>query len=477
MKKVGSLSSIQWHLNFSFGIAAFLVSLLICIIIGIVAYQRIINLEHEVNQITAYRLSQLLIQSYETTGNWRKSIQWIKKYNQKIPEHFNQNIQLQFQWQLSLATLSNQQRILLLDPQHRVIFDSHYNLRPHLSAPGYEIALQRVGQKERFGFLVVKSGMTYENTRQALYYALFFIFLLSFGLALGVNLFVSLFLSHRIIKPLNKLSQASHALANAESIDKLPVYGKDEISLTTQAFNIMLDALKEQKRLRQQMMMDIAHELRTPLSIIRLEIEAMQDGMQNIENGLITTTKELTYLTYLINDLRYLSLADAGELSLDKHFLPLVTLFKQFEQRWSVVTKKYDIKFEVKLPREQYYIFADINRLQQALNNLISNAIRYTPPQGTIQLSAKIKDKNYQLILSDTGSGIPDTELAYIFNRFYYKNTCKIYKRTHTLNQLHMSSGLGLAIAQQIISLHKGKIWAKNRLPEKGMSFYIQLPK
>jgi len=459
--------SIQWRLNFSFSIAALLVSIAISLIVGIIAYARIADLELAIERSSAYRLGQLLIQSYETTGDWEQSIAWIQRYNQNLPVTLNPEIHPQFQWQVNLTKALNKQHILLLDAQHRVIFDSAQELtagtRWTMIANPVPLVLH---DREVVAYLIVESDLTHhENNQQRLYYVLLLIFFLGFGMTLFINLLVSIVLTRYIVRPLNQLAQASHALANDQPALKLPVHRKDEIGTTTQAFNTMLDALAEQKKLRQQMVADIAHELRTPLSIIRLEIEAAQDDLQSPEQALTRIANELESLTQLIEDLRYLSLADAGELRLDKHPLSVEALLQQFQQRWQSVTQKHQIQLQIKMPDTPVYILADINRLQQALNNLMSNAIRHT--QGHIELTVQVNTTNCQLAISDSGAGISEADLPYIFNRFYRKDKAR--------SRQHGGSGLGLAITQQIIHLHDGKIWAENR-DGGGTVFYIRLP-
>ena len=279
---------------------------------------------------------------------------------------------------------------------------------------------------------------------------------------------ISVGLSYRLTRPLQKLSRAAATLAEAGNVEKIPVTRRDEVGELTVSFNEMVDRIQHQRQLRQQMVADIAHELRTPLSIIRLELSSVADGLQDPAVATVSMQQELDALEKLINDLNLLALADAQELKLDLRDVDAVDFLTQAVRQWEQPARQSGMPIHLMLPpREEILIQADEHRLYQILNNLVSNALRYasTSPRLEISLEAN-ENRSVQFSVRDFGPGIPPEDIPHLFERFYRVTRHEAAKIG--------GSGLGLAIAKRLVDLHGGKIWCESRLGEE-TRFIVEL--
>lgn len=286
--------------------------------------------------------------------------------------------------------------------------------------------------------------------------------------ATGIALFLGVFLARTLTRPLRELTTATKAVAKGELEQQVPVRSQDELGQLAASFNQMSADLVHARDLRRQMTADIAHDLRTPLSIILGHAEALHDGI-------LPPTAETFYIIHdealrlqrLVEDLRTLSLAEAGELPLHPELISPKTLLKKASAAHTPRAQEKQIDLQVQTEPNLPHIHVDPDRMRQVLGNLLSNALRYTPNGGTVTLSAKSMLDTIQISVQDTGPGIPPQELSRIFERFYRANKSR---------QRHDGgSGLGLAIARSIVQGHKGQIWAESQLGE-GVKFVIALP-
>lgn len=285
----------------------------------------------------------------------------------------------------------------------------------------------------------------------------------------------SLFVSRRLTSPLKTLAASTRQLAKGDfSIRAQPKPKSwDSYSLAlAQDFNSMAASLEKLNHERQSMIADIAHELRTPLTSMQLQLEALQDGLDPLTSDTIDVLyRETKLLSHLIQDLRTLSLAEAHQLSL---YLEKVDVFNLVEQTLAVFQAQANekgIDLTVEGDRD-VVIDADAARLRQVLNNLLSNALRYTPRGGTVTvaLAAKgklPKGKRIEMTVSDTGTGLSEDDLGQVFNRFYRSDKGRVRSEG--------SSGLGLAIVKALVELHGGNISVRNR-DEGGAVFTMLLP-
>jgi signal transduction histidine kinase len=301
--------------------------------------------------------------------------------------------------------------------------------------------------------------------------------------ALGATLFallLGILLARTIAQPVRELTGATRRMAQGELGVQVPVRANDELGELSASFNQMSSDLSRATQARRQMTADIAHDLRTPLSVILGYTEALSDGkLQATTEMYDVMHKEAGHLNHLVEDLRTLSLADAGELPLVRQNVPPLEILQRAAVAHSAQAEGQHVTLKVEGSADLPTLFVDPERLAQVLNNLLSNALRYTPAGGTITLSALgptrrgdppwspgAENGRVQLRVADTGRGIPAEDLPQIFHRFY---------RGDLARRQDGSSGLGLAIARSIVEAHGGEITAASTVGQ-GSTFTITLP-
>lgn len=283
-----------------------------------------------------------------------------------------------------------------------------------------------------------------------------------------IALLLGLLLSRYLTRPIRELTVATRALAEGETAQLVPVRSNDELGELADSFNRMNQQLARSMEQRRQMTADIAHELRTPLSIIIGHADGIHDGVLPLSMETVEIIRdEATRLEGLVEDLRTLSLSDAGELSLTKEPLSPATLLNDAKQLFSVRALQKKITLNVAVDESLPIIQADPARMMQVLGNILENAIRHTPEHGEISLRASQRDNAIQISVQDTGEGLPTNAAAHIFDRFYRVDPSR--------QRGSGGSGLGLAISKSIIEGHGGKIWAESE-QGRGLTVYISLP-
>lgn len=261
----------------------------------------------------------------------------------------------------------------------------------------------------------------------------------------------------QLLKPVMQVTRAAENIAAGRRDQRVPVQGNDELATLALAFNRMTDSLKESEERRQAMTADIAHELRTPLSIQRAQLEAMQDGVYPLSaENLRQVLEQNEMLSRLVEDLRTLALADAGELVLDCVAVDPAQLVMRSAERFRPAAEARGITLETALPvlAQSKPVWGDPLRLNQILGNLLNNALQHTPAQGKVTLELDSENDAVIIRVRDTGAGIPPEALSRIFERFY--------RADRSRSRDEGGSGLGLAIARQLAEAHGGRIEAAN---------------
>jgi signal transduction histidine kinase len=283
-----------------------------------------------------------------------------------------------------------------------------------------------------------------------------------------IALLIGILLSKHFLSPLAELTKAISAMKQGNLSQQVPVRTHDELGKLARAFNQMSAELHRSNQLRKQMTADIAHDLRTPLMVISGYLEALQDGtLQPTAERFDLMNQEAIVLKRLIDDLRTLSLADAGELKLVRLPVQPRELLEQVQQSFEPIAVEQQVKLCVEADDRLPAIQIDRERMVQVLENLVSNALRYTPADGLITLRANQQQDSVRLVVTDTGDGIPQDQLQNIFERFY--------RIEESRTQNNGESGLGLAIAKSIIEAHHGTIAAVSQVGA-GTSIMINLP-
>jgi len=276
-------------------------------------------------------------------------------------------------------------------------------------------------------------------------------------------------LSRSLTRPIRELTAATKAAAAGDLSHKVVVRSDDELGELAESFNTMNSELDRLINARKQMTADIAHELRTPISIILGNADGVREGVIPMTTETFDIiAEEAERLEGLVEDLHTLSRSEAGELPMTFMAVSIKDLVDSLRLTQTQAAQQKHIDFIVDIPEGLAEIKADPDRIVQVLRNIVNNAYHYTPANGRISLVATQKDESTaELLISDSGPGVAEDELGKIFNRFY---------RTDTSRQRDgEGSGLGLAIAQSIIERHGGKIRAENGAMG-GLCVVIELP-
>ena len=292
------------------------------------------------------------------------------------------------------------------------------------------------------------------------------IFLSAVGTLL-LALLLGTILSSTITRPIRELTSATYEMAEGNFGQQVPVRSKDEIGELARSFNKMNGDLARSFNLRKQMTADIAHELRTPLSLIIGHAEAVHDGVlpPSAENFEIIR-EEAERLEQLVNDLRTLSLADAGELSVDFQPVDVNKLLGDIQSHYLTPFNQKRIALNLKPAPGILTATLDPIRFSQVITNILDNALRYTPESGRVDIVITQARGQIKIEIQDSGEGVTSEEAAHLFDRFYRADASR------TRDQETGGSGLGLAIAKSIIEMHKGKIWAES---EKGQGLKVNI--
>jgi two-component system OmpR family sensor kinase/two-component system sensor histidine kinase BaeS len=366
------------------------------------------------------------------------------------------------------------QRLRLADAQGNLLVDTREPVVPgQVSQAELADAIKLVVAGRTAGYLLPEGGVSIGAGAQTglltrLNRAAWVAALLAGAMALILAWLVSL----RLLRPVSELTRAARQLAQGDLAQRVVLRGKDELASLGRAFNHMAASLQQSEESRRAMTADIAHELRTPLAVQRAHLEALQDGIYPMSSENLTPILEQNQLlTRLVEDLRTLALADAGQLPVEKVPTDLVALVKRVTERFlpQAVSKSIHLELDIHpIPLPPFALFAlDPARIEQLLGNLLVNALRYTPEGGKIILRLLFSPSAAQITVRDTGPGIAQEDLQRVFERFY--------RADRSRSRAEGGSGLGLAIARQIAQMHGATLVAGNH-PQGGAIFTLTIP-
>lgn len=351
------------------------------------------------------------------------------------------------------------QRLILADAAGTVIADTGGSLIGNLLEPGtLSSGAPILANGEQVGTLVVTPDTLVAGTPASDFLtSVNKAIMSSAGIAAVLALIIGALLFLQIISPVRKLNQAAAAITAGDLDQRVSIKSQDELGDLGSSFNRMAESLSKAEDQRKNMIADVAHELRTPLAAMQGTLEGIQDGLMPFDREQVDSLlAETTLLTRMVGDLRLLSLADAGELVLEKRMTSPGSLFESIVERARSLAQVKGISLNLSLQPDLPSIWVDPDRITQLVNNLITNALRYTPRNGEIRLNVAHAegDSSLQISITDTGPGIDASDLPYVFDRFY--------RAEKSRSRSSGGSGLGLAIVRQLVEAHGGKVAAES---------------
>jgi signal transduction histidine kinase len=464
------LKSLYWKLTLAFVLVAFVTAGLVALFIRLTSADRLSQLIVDQQRSS---LQTALDEYYTEHGSWSGvNTAWQQLALRSIPAPSEtQPAPPQFEGHPPGGGPGRGNFMGLADSQGKVIVsvDPAYPTGAALPADVLKAGTPVVVNHQTVGTILTarqppgfnpQEAQFLQRTNEALIYAIL-------G-ALLVALVIGILLAWTLTGPLQALTQAAQSITQGRLEQQVRVSSDDEIGQLAAAFNRMSQEVARVNQLRRQMTADIAHDLRTPLTVISGYIESMRDGVlkptpQRLE--LIYT--EIERLQNLVGDLRMLSLADAGELALHPQPVSPRALLERAASLFRHPAELQDVSIQAQAAADLPEIRVDEDRMMQVMGNLISNALRYTPAGGKVTLSAQAAGGRVELCVQDTGEGIDPSELAHIFDRFHRAD-----KSRHSENG---ESGLGLAIVKALVESHGGVV-AVRSIPRQGTTIRLSFP-
>lgn len=318
------------------------------------------------------------------------------------------------------------------------------------------------------------------------------VLLVAASLAFVTAVLVSTFVTRRIVKPVQEMKTASQRIANGRYEERVQVNGDDELAELGRSFNRMAHELAQTELRRRQLIGDVAHELRTPLSSIKSVMEGLQDGvLESAPETFANVEREVNRLQRLVRDLEELSKAEAGQIQLEMELINPAELMETVVARLQSQFADKQVTLSTDMPPDLPAVSVDSARMTQVLLNLLGNALQYTPSGGHVgiqcsvignQLSTKsehclpntvreaVAKRHHCLLITvtDTGIGLTTDQLPHIFERFYRVDKSR--------SRAGGGSGIGLTISKHLVEAHNGRLLAASPGLNQGSTFTIVLP-
>jgi len=364
---------------------------------------------------------------------------------------------------------------ILLDEKQRIILDHRANPPSRISSVSTigssyktqqgDIALRLDVKGRQVGTLVI-SSISLQARVRLIRGVLFPASVISFILALFLVVVATL-LVRRFVNPLADVIYAARAVASGKLNTRIPTKGPQDLRSLSESFNEMASSLERNDHERRDLLADIAHELRTPLSVIRGRLEGIVDGIYSADGGQVSLALEQTYLLErLVDDLRLLTLAETRQLHFEKKSVDLAQLSEHTIDIFSAEAQEKNISLVLEKGSGPYIVELDPQRMGQVIGNLIGNSLRYIPDGSKIRLTLEETSDEVSLFVNDNGPGVAENELPYLFDRFWRKDISR--------SRSSGGTGLGLAIAKQLIEAQGGTITARN-LDEGGLQIQLTM--
>ena len=474
--------SLRTRLTLSFLIAIVVTAGLVVLLANLITANQFTYMVSFTGQRYAQRLTPLFTEYYVQAGGWDGVGVLMTRVQEAIGPRFSshpregRNTGEMMPRMMSGMGGGADERLLLVDANGRLVADSDPEGEPVSLSP---IALDKGApirvNGQKVGTLLIVSSLGELNPFQSAFLRQINILMpLAGGVAVLAVLVVSGFQARRIVAPVRALVEAAGRVAGGDLSQRIPVTSQDELGEMAAAFNTMATGLEQQQELRHRAMADIAHELRTPLSVLQIELESIEDGLTVPTPEVITGLQtDVAHLRRLVDDLRMLSLAEAGELQMETEPVEMGDLIQDVVKRMQGAARAKGITLDTRVPATALPVTGDPQRLAQVLLNLLSNAMQHTPSGGQITVSAQRVEEDGEhgeevhVTVQDTGGGIPAEDLPHIFERFYRTDRARSRETG--------GSGLGLSITRSLVEAHGGRLWARS-MEDQGSVFTFALP-
>ena len=359
-------------------------------------------------------------------------------------------------------------RILLIGREGDVVFDSHMDTEGEVASPELLASAMPLGRgDQRTGWLLFAQPAG--NTLESSFFDLVNRWLLWSGLGTGaLALLLALFLARQITAPMRRLTSAAMQMSVGDLKQRVNVSNQDEVGDLARAFNLMASRLESTELQRRMMVADIAHELRSPLSVMQGKLEGMMDGVLPMDQEQVGTVYDHTLLlSRLVDDLRLLSLAQAGQLPLERSVVDMGALVERVVDDFRPLAQDGSVFLDTQLKAKYIEASVDSQRMSQVMANLLSNALRHAGEDSVVTIGVGCFGASVEVSVADTGPGIAPEDLPHLFERFYRVDRSR--------SRSEGGSGLGLAIAKEVVEAHGGRIWAESGQGE-GAVFTLRLP-
>jgi len=446
-------------------VLAFLLTSLVGAVLASIFVRQFVNTQFDAFVVSQQRdfFINRVIDYYDTNGSLSDINQWIHDRASRRPPDapLDGGIPHDNPFTISFG-LADPSGSVLIPSQSYAVGDS---LPPAVLAAGTQIS--SAGQV--IGVVITPTGDAIRDPAQERYLASTDAALaIAAAATAGIALLLGSLLARLITQPLRELTSASRQIAAGSLGQQVAVRSRDELGELATQFNHMSADLDHANLLRRQMTADIAHDLRTPLTVISGYLESLRDQvLKPTPERFAMLHSETQILQGLVDDLHTLSLADAGELTLQRRPTEAGQILAHVTEAYSHAAEQAGISLTAQAAATLPTANVDYERISRALGNLVSNALRYTPAGGSIRLSADADQGQLRLRVADTGGGIAAEHLPNIFERFYRADASR--------QQQTGGSGLGLAIVRSIVEAHGGKISVESTVG-KGTTFTVSLP-
>jgi signal transduction histidine kinase len=462
--------SLRTRLTLSFLVAIVATAGLVVLLANLITTNQFRGLVSRAGQRYAQQLAPAFADYYATAGGWNgveELMAYVQDTNRQPPPHTPMPKHV-----MPMPGMMNpgDERLLLVDAKGHVIADS----MPEASLPkdlasSLDKGASIVVDEKQVGILIVYSALGELSSSQTDFLRqINTLMLIAGGVAVLSVLVVGSIQARRIVKPVRALAAAAHRVADGDFSQRIPVTRKDELGEMAAAFNTMAAELEQQHKLRHRAMADIAHELRTPLSVLQVQLESIQDNLTSPTPEVIAGLQDdLAHLSHLVEDLRVLTLADAGELQVDAEPAEIDGLIRSVVKRLQATAQAKGVTLDTQLPETSLHAIGDAQRLTQVLLNLLTNALQHTPSGGKITASAHTVEGKVYVTVQDNGAGIAPEDLPHIFERFYRADRAR--------SRGTGGSGLGLSIAKSLVEAQGGTISVESQV-RQGSTFTVSLP-